>query len=190
LPLPTWGKNTAMIAPIETRYKGCRFRSRLEARWAVFFDEAKLTWQYEPQGFTVNGLAYLPDFFLPQLDCYFEVKGSGDYDDALLRNFADQAGKSLVLAIGDIPDPATVEDPEKYEGFQVYQPKSLTKDDFDLVWGFNDMFLKCDGCGRIQLMNQSYISLKSGCCEGDRLSALSRAFVRARAARFEHGESG
>lgn len=26
------------IKPIETRYKGCRFRSRPEARWAVFFD--------------------------------------------------------------------------------------------------------------------------------------------------------
>ncbi len=26
------------IKAIETRYKGYRFRSRLEARWAVFFD--------------------------------------------------------------------------------------------------------------------------------------------------------
>ena len=31
------------IKPIETHYKGYRFRSRLEARWAVFFDAAKLT---------------------------------------------------------------------------------------------------------------------------------------------------
>lgn len=26
------------LKPIDTHYKGCRFRSRLEARWAVFFD--------------------------------------------------------------------------------------------------------------------------------------------------------
>lgn len=26
------------IKPIETHYNGYRFRSRLEARWAVFFD--------------------------------------------------------------------------------------------------------------------------------------------------------
>ena len=26
------------IKPIETKYNGYRFRSRLEARWAVFFD--------------------------------------------------------------------------------------------------------------------------------------------------------
>ena len=26
------------IKPIQTRYKGFNFRSRLEARWAVFFD--------------------------------------------------------------------------------------------------------------------------------------------------------
>lgn len=28
---------------IETRYKGYRFRSRLEARWAVFFDALGLS---------------------------------------------------------------------------------------------------------------------------------------------------
>lgn len=39
-----------MIKPIETRYAGCRFRSRLEARWAVFFDALKIEWEYEPEG--------------------------------------------------------------------------------------------------------------------------------------------
>lgn len=28
-----------MIKSIETEYNGIRFRNRLEARWAVFFDE-------------------------------------------------------------------------------------------------------------------------------------------------------
>ncbi len=36
------------IQAIETRYKGYRFRSRLEARWAVFFDHLKIEWEYEP----------------------------------------------------------------------------------------------------------------------------------------------
>jgi hypothetical protein len=31
------------IKAIETRYKGYRFRSRLEARWSVFFDAMELT---------------------------------------------------------------------------------------------------------------------------------------------------
>lgn len=38
------------------------FRSHLEARWAIFFDHLHLKWEYEPQGFTVDGVAYLPDF--------------------------------------------------------------------------------------------------------------------------------
>jgi hypothetical protein len=39
------------LTPIETWYASCRFRSRLEARWAVFFDTLRLVWHYEPQGF-------------------------------------------------------------------------------------------------------------------------------------------
>lgn len=50
------------IKAIETRYAGCRFRSRLEARWAVFFDTAGLEWQYEPEGFDLPSGWYLPDF--------------------------------------------------------------------------------------------------------------------------------
>lgn len=50
---------------IETRYKGYRFRSRLEARWAVFFDHLGLQWEYEPEGFELpGGVRYLPDFYL------------------------------------------------------------------------------------------------------------------------------
>lgn len=66
-----------MIKAIETRYKGYRFRSRLEARWAVFFDYLGLRWQFEPEGFdlSAHGLGYyLPDFFLPELNYWIEVK--------------------------------------------------------------------------------------------------------------------
>jgi len=34
------------IKPIETHYAGHRFRSRLEARWAVFLDAMEIPWQY------------------------------------------------------------------------------------------------------------------------------------------------
>ncbi len=50
--------------PIPTRYKGYHFRSRLEARWAVFFDHLKLDWDYEPQGYVLESTPYLPDFRL------------------------------------------------------------------------------------------------------------------------------
>lgn len=74
------------IAAIETRYAGCRFRSRLEARWAVVFDHLQLEWEYEPQGYTIPSLVgssvpYLPDFWLPGLGCWCEVKGELAADD-------------------------------------------------------------------------------------------------------------
>jgi len=63
------------IQPIETEYNGYKFRSRLEARWAVFFDKAGIPYEYEPEGFVLNGgTYYLPDFYLPWFNCYVEIK--------------------------------------------------------------------------------------------------------------------
>lgn len=54
---------------IETRYKGRRFRSRLEARYAVLFDALEIKWDYEPEGYVLDsGEHYLPDFFLHMHD--------------------------------------------------------------------------------------------------------------------------
>lgn len=68
---------TFPIAAIETAYAGCRFRSRLEARWACFFDSLGVEWQYEPQGYTFgpDETLYLPDFWLPETRLWVEVKG-------------------------------------------------------------------------------------------------------------------
>ena len=80
------------IKPIETHYNGYRFRSRLEARWAVFFDAAGIKYVYEPEGFEAHvdeeirhncwwrdesdTIKYLPDFYLPNYGYYVEVKPS------------------------------------------------------------------------------------------------------------------
>ena len=52
------------ISPIPTIYKGINFRSRLEARWAMFFDSLKLKWYYEYQGFQIKDVWYVPDFLV------------------------------------------------------------------------------------------------------------------------------
>lgn len=52
------------IRPIETRYGGCLFRSRLEARWALFFDLVGIGWSYENDPVCIDGENYLPDFLL------------------------------------------------------------------------------------------------------------------------------
>jgi len=59
---------------IETRYRGILFRSRLEARWAIFFDSASIRWQYEPVGYTNGRFGYLADFYLPDDAAWLEIK--------------------------------------------------------------------------------------------------------------------
>lgn len=64
-----------IIKPIETVYNGYRFRSGLEARWAVFFDTLGIKYEYEKEGFDLgDGIHYLPDFWLPQVNMWAEVK--------------------------------------------------------------------------------------------------------------------
>ncbi len=90
-----------MIKAIETVYKGYRFRSRLEARWAVNFDALTnematkehwrkdktgplmlaglltngfdFSWEYEKEGFELNGIWYLPDFYF-KFGAWAEIK--------------------------------------------------------------------------------------------------------------------
>jgi hypothetical protein len=75
------------LKSLPTYYKGVTFRSRLEARWAIVFDELGIKWEYEPEGIEINAshfsdpynpksFGYLPDFYFPDLDCMVEVKGS------------------------------------------------------------------------------------------------------------------
>lgn len=59
---------------ILTTYQGITFRSRTEAKWAVFFDHLNIPYKYELEGYAENGIAYLPDFFLEIQDCFIEIK--------------------------------------------------------------------------------------------------------------------
>jgi len=56
------------VSPKPTTYKGVRFKSRLEARWAIFLDHCPdvYSWKYEPQTFynRATGWTYTPDFLV------------------------------------------------------------------------------------------------------------------------------
>lgn len=94
------------IKAIETRYAGCRFRSRLEARWAVFFDALDIKWKYEPQGYVVgppgDEIAYLPDFYLPKYDVWAEVKG-GEWDKEDRKKTFLFSHDADILLLGSFP---------------------------------------------------------------------------------------
>jgi len=68
-----------MISAKPTEYRNVLFRSQLEARWAVFVDYLKMDYEYEPEWDEVIcdgfGVRYKPDFHLPNLDLWIEVKG-------------------------------------------------------------------------------------------------------------------
>lgn len=62
---------TKQIKSLETRFRGRIFRSRLEAKWAAFFDLMGWGYEYEPFAFA----GWLPDFLLfGKHDVLVEVK--------------------------------------------------------------------------------------------------------------------
>ncbi len=66
------------IASIPTTYKGVNFRSRLEARWAAFFDLEGWDWEYEP----VDLKGWIPDFIIKgKQDLFVEIKWFPVYEE-------------------------------------------------------------------------------------------------------------
>lgn len=62
------------IQAIPTEFRGVRYRSRLEARWATAFHALGLRYEYELQGYNTSAGYYLPDFWLPEWRMFAEVK--------------------------------------------------------------------------------------------------------------------
>lgn len=99
------------IKAIETKYDGYRFRSRLEARWAVFFNSLGVRFEYEPEGFELSCGRYLPDFYLTDLDLYVEIKpfnkevvsftGDGNIWEQKCDTFRRETGKAILLCYDD-----------------------------------------------------------------------------------------
>lgn len=100
------------IKAIETEYNGYKFRSRLEARWAVFFDAAGIKYEYEPEGFELpDGTKYLPDFYLPEYDWHVEVKPPRKESGKDLEKASKFIGNKIkvLLLLGNIPPKEDVE---------------------------------------------------------------------------------
>jgi hypothetical protein len=88
------------LKPIETFFKGYHFRSRLEARWAVFFEEIGFDWTYEPEGFELpSGAWYLPDFLIKNnkhcYDYFYEIKPKEAEKCAKVKEFKIQLQEAI-----------------------------------------------------------------------------------------------
>jgi hypothetical protein len=91
------------IRAVDTIYNGHFFRSRLEARWAVFFNALGLAWEYEAETFDVDGVWYLPDFKLQRRGdsvLWIEVKPEHIEDDAKFSAFARAVSDKALLVSG------------------------------------------------------------------------------------------
>jgi len=183
-----------MLRAIETQYKGYRFRSRLEARWAVFFDALGVPWRYEHQGYDLDGLWYLPDFWLPESSWHFEIKGvypggpEGERDRQKVARLAG-ASQMPVFLVFDLPDAVGT--------LIVPEPKNASGVGWLLC-----IFGICQHCGRLAAvavipdMRAWWRNLCSYCgFELDNPKTVitesaqfQSACAAARSARFEHGE--
>lgn len=201
--------STPTIKAIETRYAGCRFRSRLEARWAVAFDYLGIRWEYEPQGMEVSnrlrldGLPetwhYLPDFWLPDYNLWAEVKGQLDLHLDLARFLSAAAHISCtsyggcgdggdILLLGPIPRPRR----------SSYLPSHLHMHKGDLLltgWAFGRWDTDPHGQNVSTFAGDDSGNIYSGpeIVAGQHAEIDQRiadAYAAARSARFEHGERG
>ena len=187
------------IKAIETKYAGCRFRSRLEARWAVFFNMMGIPWEYEPQGFVVGGRPYLPDFFLPECGTWVEVKG---HETALDMGLLEVAARELprranplglqptLVLLGPIPE--IPPSPAAELGWTGMTRSAVFR------YGFADYHL--DGLPRwltskappdtsaSSVLSPMVYARSDGGGPDAHYERCLRAYETARSARFEHGE--
>lgn len=98
------------IKALPAFYKSIQFKSRLEARWAYYFDNLRLDWVYEPEGFELPSRRYLPDFLI-EGKTWAEVKPelwlADNYSYTLCNHLIElvqHTRKSLILLEG-LPRP-------------------------------------------------------------------------------------
>lgn len=193
------------IKPIETLYNGYRFRSRLEARWAVFFDALGIKYEYEKEGYDLGELGwYLPDFWLPEYGWVFDVKPY--IPDAIEREKIFATGAKILVGSPWI----TI---DRYGDIQKSDYVILGEEDGYTTEG---LFAICRSCleslmiaGTAISIGEGWIDNQSaespgwggwwpcdcGCAKEDYEkpplpdeNKLVFAYTAARSARFEHGE--
>lgn len=186
------------ISPIETRYRGYRFRSRLEARWAVFFDRCGIQYDYERQGFDLgDGIRHLPDFYLP--DQSERLHGTqGMWAEVRPRELRDERIQEACsrLATATNQRVALIDfyaDHLPWSGGLLYYPK-IGQATYSASW------YRCPECRALHLCEPPWLRCLWCPCgfnsdpgdEGPDWVAdaqMVAAYDAARGARFEHGES-
>jgi len=201
------------IKAIQTEYRGYLFRSRLEARWAVFFDACGVEWEYEPEGYDLgNGVYYLPDFLLHNVQIggfgsgsefsdirslYAEVKGQmTQADSQKIMSFYKKGltgawpgiSDTPVLVLGNVPTGTALAEVKAYVKSESRRasPWEARAFHFGTVDGMDCTAFPCvNREGNLELFGEPE---EYNRCFINR-AATERAYRLARQARFEHGET-
>lgn len=179
-------KELQVTIPKPTWYDNYFFRSKLEAKWAVFFDLLKIKWGYEPESFTCDdGSQYTPDFYLPDVylrkikGVYIEIKPDHFHDSNYTRRIASSLKDgNLVVLYGD-PLKAIIE----YAHFGENQNEQLQP-----FWDNCMVFMFCENCRttKIEFDEGNYYYCPA--CDSSLLGAnleVSHACETARNFRFQ-----
>jgi hypothetical protein len=188
------------IKPIQTTYKGYRFRSRLEARWAVFFDFLDIKWEYEKQGYVLPPYKFDRPDFLNRRIAEARREGLGEHESFIVQVFGKLADELEVQAQKELtylPDfwlPG-------YESWAEVKPDSLNPAELifesekimRFVHFIEQPCIWCSEFSReIPAMKPSsapQIVEITSLVWGGTDEMLEKAITKARSARFEHGES-
>lgn len=191
------GASMISLKAIETVYGNHRYRSREEARWAVFLDVLRIPFEYEKEGYDLDGLWYLPDFWLPQQQVWFEVKGQ--FPD---ETEWEKAGRLAVAAEREVwvaCGPGSVGQLET-PGFYFQFRDCVSPNGFLLCFGADGSrgignWEQCAGCGTFRPVVRHELNFVDRpddlCCPASwvdpKPEALGIAYRLSRRARFQRG---
>ena len=197
------------IKPIDTIYNGYRFRSRLEARWAVFFDTLGIKWEYEKEGFDLGEKFgyYLPDFYLPKLSIptWIEIKSDSKIPNEELKKFKafhdivsyrPKTERAYILRGNPWPEEYHLDFLEKWarcplcgriDIMSVGTPDKKTKDVDSCYCYWCDIVDRNTGSNEHAFFHEGNV-VSTGESPILRHPKLLKAFQAARSARFEHGD--
>ena len=198
---------------IETRAYGCRFRSRLEARWAVFFTALGLSWEYEPEGFQVGNHFYLPDFrvYTPQgKPIWYEIKPLNACQDEKFNQFL-RSLKTQNDPNNSRASRASLLNGDPYSYFMNNDPIRICPrcghiGIYEHFYSDGNFFILCANCdaetpcgGGNPIQSDGFLGShytpNKGWIEASESTMITinlkqiRAWEKALSARFEHGES-
>lgn len=88
--------------PSKFIHEGYRMRSFTETAWARLLEAAGISYLYESQLVELDRCYYLPDFYLPNVGIFLEVKGpsANDLERQKAQETQEKTGKHVILLKG------------------------------------------------------------------------------------------